>query len=114
MIGMFTKGELWHRVSTVVISLFLLDEQTSLLVLVPAGDRAAIKLGKVKKALKVMAVWRCLRPKFQFGTYSESERKTKEFDTQAMKYLAYLLYRLCTRESPTHRSTSSLRVGIAG
>nr|XP_060493887.1 lipid scramblase CLPTM1L [Panthera onca] len=30
-----------------------------------------------------------------FGTYSESERKTEEYDTQAMKYLSYLLYPLC-------------------
>ncbi|EHH54125.1 Cleft lip and palate transmembrane protein 1-like protein [Macaca fascicularis] len=73
MIGMSTKAVLWRCFSTVVIFLFLLDEQTSLLVLVPAGVGAAI----------------------EFGTYSESERKTEEYDTQAMKYLSYLLYPLC-------------------
>ncbi|XP_054108321.1 lipid scramblase CLPTM1L isoform X5 [Callithrix jacchus] len=95
MIGMSTKAVLWRCFSTVVIFLFLLDEQTSLLVLVPAGIGAAIELWKVKKALKMTVVWRGLRPKFQFGTYSESERKTEEYDTQAMKYLSYLLYPLC-------------------
>nr|XP_012330644.2 cleft lip and palate transmembrane protein 1-like protein [Aotus nancymaae] len=82
MIGMSTKAVLWRCFSTVVIFLFLLDEQTSLLVLVPAGIGAAIELWKVKKALKMTVVWRGLRPEFQFGTYSESERKTEEYDTQ--------------------------------
>uniref|UniRef100_A0A8I5NM73 Lipid scramblase CLPTM1L n=1 Tax=Papio anubis TaxID=9555 RepID=A0A8I5NM73_PAPAN len=86
---------LWRCFSTVVIFLFLLDEQTSLLVLVPAGVGAAIELWKVKKALKMTILWRGLIPEFQFGTYSESERKTEEYDTQAMRYLSYLLYPLC-------------------
>ncbi|KAF5920962.1 hypothetical protein HPG69_006257 [Diceros bicornis minor] len=30
-------------------------------------------------------------------TYSESERKTEEYETQAMNYLSYLLYPLCIR-----------------
>ncbi|ELW72686.1 Cleft lip and palate transmembrane protein 1-like protein [Tupaia chinensis] len=56
---------------------------------------AAFHLWKVKKALKMTVLWRGLRPVFQFGTYSESERKTEEYDTQAMTYLSYLLYPLC-------------------
>ncbi|XP_070213864.1 lipid scramblase CLPTM1L isoform X2 [Bos mutus] len=95
MIGMSTKAVLWRCFSTVVIFLFLLDEQTSLLVLVPAGIGAAIELWKVKKALKMTVIWRGLWPTFQFGTYSESERRTEEYDAQAMKYLSYLLYPLC-------------------
>uniref|UniRef100_UPI002955C995 lipid scramblase CLPTM1L-like n=1 Tax=Panthera onca TaxID=9690 RepID=UPI002955C995 len=67
MIGMSTKAVLWRGFSTVVIFLFLLDEQTSLLVLVPAGIGAAIELWKVKKALKMSVVWRGLRPHFQVG-----------------------------------------------
>uniref|UniRef100_A0A8C9MW64 Lipid scramblase CLPTM1L n=1 Tax=Serinus canaria TaxID=9135 RepID=A0A8C9MW64_SERCA len=78
MIGMSTKAVLWRCFSTVVIFLFLLDEQTSLLVLIPAGVGAVIELWKVKKALKMTIRWQGLRPKFQ-----------------AMKYLSYLLYPLC-------------------
>ncbi|CAO2592054.1 Lipid scramblase CLPTM1L [Lemmus lemmus] len=86
MIGMSTKAVLWRCFSTVVIFLFLLDEQTSLLVLVPAGIGAAIELWKVKKALKMTVAWRGLRPVFQRSCLCPS---------QAMKYLSYLLYPLC-------------------
>ncbi|KFQ31893.1 Cleft lip and palate transmembrane protein 1-like, partial [Merops nubicus] len=95
MIGMSTKAVLWRCFSTVVIFLFLLDEQTSLLVLIPAGVGAVIELWKVKKALKMTIKWQGLRPKIQFGTYNDSEKKTEEYDAQAMKYLSYLLYPLC-------------------
>ncbi|XP_037385858.1 lipid scramblase CLPTM1L isoform X1 [Talpa occidentalis] len=95
MMGMSTKAVLWRCFSTVVIFLFLLDEQTSLLVLVPAGVGAAIELWKVKKALKMTVRWRGLWPELQFGASSESERRTEEYDAQAMKHLSYLLYPLC-------------------
>uniref|UniRef100_A0A8C2REP2 Lipid scramblase CLPTM1L n=1 Tax=Capra hircus TaxID=9925 RepID=A0A8C2REP2_CAPHI len=87
MIGVSTKAVLWRCFSTVVIFLFLLDEQTSLLVLVPAGIGAAIELWKVKKALKMTITWRGLRP--------TAGPDRAPFVPQAMKYLSYLLYPLC-------------------
>ncbi|KAG8442693.1 hypothetical protein GDO86_011474 [Hymenochirus boettgeri] len=95
MVGMSTKAVLWRCFSTVVIFLFLMDEQTSLLVLIPAGIGAVIEVWKVKKALKLSFEWKGMIPAIEFGAHSESERKTEEYDTQAMKYLSYLLYPLC-------------------
>uniref|UniRef100_A0A8C4XBF7 Lipid scramblase CLPTM1L n=1 Tax=Erpetoichthys calabaricus TaxID=27687 RepID=A0A8C4XBF7_ERPCA len=89
MVGMSSKAVLWRCFSTIVIFLFLLDEQTSLLVLIPAGIGAIIEIWKVKKAFKIIIHWKGIRPTFQSLLFSFI------ISFQAMKYLSFLLYPLC-------------------
>jgi len=94
MAGMSTRTVIWRCVSTSIIFLYLMDEKTSLLVLVPAGIGAIIEVWKVTKALKIKITFDSWKPSIQFGEKSKSEKETEEFDEQAMKYLSYALYPL--------------------
>ncbi|XP_036395773.1 cleft lip and palate transmembrane protein 1-like protein [Megalops cyprinoides] len=89
--GISTKAVLWRCFGTVVILFYLRNEQVSLLVLIPAGIGTLIEVWKVKKAFRIQILWSDIKPVFQFGKSSESEKRTEEYDTQAVKYLSYFL-----------------------
>ncbi|CAN9514013.1 unnamed protein product [Ophioblennius macclurei] len=92
MAGMSRKSVLWRSFSTLLIFLHLLEE-TSLLVLLPVGLGACVEVWKVFKVFKIQL--QCKSSRFHVNKLDEEERKTVEYDTQASRYLSYLVYPLC-------------------
>merc|ERR1711972_676942 len=68
------------------------DEETSLLVLIPAGVGAVIEMWKGTKALHVSISLSGIK----FGEDSKVEANTAELDSVAMRYLSWVLYPLLT------------------
>uniref|UniRef100_I3JIC9 Lipid scramblase CLPTM1L n=1 Tax=Oreochromis niloticus TaxID=8128 RepID=I3JIC9_ORENI len=83
MAGMSRKTVLWRSLGTLLIFLYLLEE-TSLLVLLPVGLGACVEV--------VISI---SGNKLHVNKLDEEERKTVEYDTQASRYLSYLVYPLC-------------------
>ncbi|XP_072945847.1 lipid scramblase CLPTM1L [Epargyreus clarus] len=93
--GLSTRTVLWRAFSQLVIFFYLLDEQTSMLVLVPAGISSVIELWKVTKVLHVRVSLAGGRPRLWRAAPAAAERRTAAADAEAMRYLARLLYPLC-------------------
>ncbi|XP_071523618.1 lipid scramblase CLPTM1L [Panulirus ornatus] len=91
MAGISTSSVAWRAVSQIIIFLYLMDENTSMLVLVPAGIGGIIELWKVTKAFHIKFEGWC--PRFHTSRTS-AETATQELDSQGFKYLSFLLYPL--------------------
>jgi hypothetical protein len=94
MAGLSSRSVAWRCFSQLVIFVYLLDENTSLLVTVPAGIATVIEVWKVRKAFKIQVHWSGFIPTLKFGDISDIEKETEKLDSEAMKYLMYLLYPL--------------------
>ncbi|VBB29846.1 unnamed protein product [Acanthocheilonema viteae] len=95
MAGLSTRTVLWRSFSQSVIFVYLLDEETSLLVTIPAAIGCIIEYWKVVKSAKISIYWSKGIPHFRFGTSTAAEIETESFDLEAMKYLTFLLTPLC-------------------
>ncbi|KAJ1370040.1 hypothetical protein KIN20_031670 [Parelaphostrongylus tenuis] len=91
MVGLSTKALLWRCFSYTVIFFYLKDQETSLLVIIPAGISVVIEFWKLKKAFKVSFSWRGVK----FGVHTAAEKETDAFDNEAMRYLMWLMTPLC-------------------
>ncbi|XP_048510209.1 cleft lip and palate transmembrane protein 1-like protein isoform X2 [Athalia rosae] len=95
--GLSVRTVVWRAFSQAVIFLYLLNEQSSMLLLIPSGIGTIIEFWKSKKILRAELVtdhgW-LPRIKFEKIESSSAEERTREFDAESMRYLSYLLYPL--------------------
>ncbi|KAK7080919.1 Cleft lip and palate associated transmembrane protein 1 [Halocaridina rubra] len=91
MAGISTSSVAWRAVSQIIIFLYLMDENTSYLVLIPAGIGGIIEVWKVTKAFHVsFEGW---HPRFS-ASRTSAESETEKLDYEGIKYLSYILYPL--------------------
>lgn len=95
MEGLSARSILINAGCQLVIFLYLMDNETSFVILVSSGIGLLIEFWKVTKAMKVTIEWKHNLPWPHFedrASYSNSE--TKKYDAEAMRYMSYVLYPL--------------------
>ncbi|KAI4477296.1 hypothetical protein M0804_012886 [Polistes exclamans] len=88
---------IWRAFSQTIIFFYLLEENSSLLVLIPTGIGTIIELWKLKKIFRVEVIsHNGIFPRIHFNEnkINAAEAKTRVFDAESMRYLSYLLYPL--------------------
>ncbi|XP_074603494.1 lipid scramblase CLPTM1L isoform X2 [Brevipalpus obovatus] len=91
--GLSKSTLIWRGVSQIIIALYLHDQQTSLIVVIPADIGALIELWKLKRAFKIQ--FNGLR--ISMDSRSKAETVTNEYDDKFMRYLSlFVLYPLVT------------------
>ncbi|CAG9796774.1 unnamed protein product [Diatraea saccharalis] len=94
--GLSARSVFWRAFSQFVIFFYLLDERTSMLVLVPAGISFVIEMWKVTKVLHLRFSFVGWKPRvWREEIVDAGERSTAQADAEAMRYLSMLLYPLC-------------------
>jgi len=94
MQGLSVRSIFTSIITQSIIFLYLVDNDTSWLILLSSGLGLIIEVWKVKKAMDVAFL-----PNFPFvklnykASYVKSE--TLKYDQMAMRYLSYVLYPLC-------------------
>lgn len=95
MAGLSTRTVVWRAFSQTIVFLYLLDEGTSLIVLLPCGIGVLIEFWKVKKVFRASISWQGGIQINKNYKETEAEAKTRQYDQESMRYLSYLLYPLC-------------------
>jgi len=93
MEGLSAKSVVLNFICQVIIFLYLLDNETSWMILMSSGVGLCIEFWKIGKAMHVEIDRSGRIPLLKFrDRESYANNKTKEYDDIAMKYLTYVLF----------------------
>ncbi|KAL6786103.1 hypothetical protein ACKKBG_A01415 [Auxenochlorella protothecoides x Auxenochlorella symbiontica] len=97
MVGLSARTIMINAGCQLIIFLYLLDNETSYVILFSSGMGTAIELWKVTKAMDISVTRSpgALLPRIAFkDRLSYTQSRTDEYDAEAMRYLSYALYPL--------------------
>lgn len=95
MEGLSAKSVVVSFICQLIVFLYLLDNETSWMIIASSGVGCCIEFWKIGKAMHIEIVWIRGLPLLRFrDRASYAGNKTKEYDDLAMKYLSYLLFLL--------------------
>ncbi|EES12220.1 hypothetical protein BDA96_06G098500 [Sorghum bicolor] len=95
MEGLSAKSVVLNFVCQLVVFLYLLDNDTSWMILASSGIGVCIEFWKIGKAMHIEVDRSGKIPMLRFrDRESYAQNKTKEYDAIAMKYLTYVLFLL--------------------
>lgn len=96
MEGVSVRSMFWKLGMDVVVLLYLLDNETSWMIVLSAALGVALEVWKLRKAVRVKSfgVRRLVGvvPWFEFEDRASYARTTKAYDDEAMRLLSWLLY----------------------
>lgn len=93
MEGLSAKSVVVSFISQLIVFLYLLDNDTSWMILVSSGIGCCIEFWKIGKAMHIEVDRSGRIPLLRFRDRdSYKQNKTKEYDDIAMKYLSYVLF----------------------
>lgn len=96
MEGVSVRSMFWKLGMDVVVLLYLLDNETSWMIVLSAALGLALEVWKLRKAVRVKSfgVRRLggVVPWFEFADRASYARTTKAYDDEAMRLLSWLLY----------------------
>ncbi|KAF2074571.1 hypothetical protein CYY_004117 [Polysphondylium violaceum] len=90
MEGLSVRSIILHAVSQLIVFLYLLDNETSYMILVSCGFSIVIEVWKIGKAMIVELKWNGMIPSLTFENKESYKSKTKQYDEMAMKYLSWV------------------------
>ncbi|KAM9988836.1 hypothetical protein ACTFIY_004880 [Dictyostelium cf. discoideum] len=97
MEGLSVKTITLNCVCMGIIFLYLLDNETSYMILASSGFGFLVEFWKLGKAMTIKITWMTSLPlpkRIEFINKDEYMSKTKQYDDMAMKYLSWLLFPL--------------------
>ncbi|GLT48973.1 hypothetical protein SLA2020_225600 [Shorea laevis] len=93
MEGLSAKSVVVSFISQLIVFLYLLDNDTSWMILASSGIGCCIEFWKIGKAMHIEIDRSGMIPRLKFrDRESYAGNKTKEYDDIAMKYLSYVLF----------------------